>query len=57
MVSCKEENIFEIKNEYELTMNKCGYDDKLKYENSEQKLKTNPKHKRKRNIIWYKYPF
>ena len=34
-------------------MKNSGYDDKLKYQNCEQKHKTNPKHIRKRNIIWY----
>jgi len=38
-------------------MKKFGYDDKLKYENSMQKPKSNPKQKRKRNIIWYNPPF
>ena len=55
--SSKEENFLEIKNEYELIMKKCGYDDKLKYENYMQKPKNNPKQKRKRNIIWYNPPF
>ena len=48
--SSKEEYSLEIKNEYELMMKNCKYD-KVKYENSEQKPKTNPKHKR--NIISY----
>ena len=50
--SSKEENYLEIKNEYDLIMTKCGYDDKLKFKYSEQKPKTNLKSKRKRNVIW-----
>ena len=38
-------------------MKKCGYDDKLKYENYMQKPKNNQKKKRKTNIIWYNPPF
>ena len=55
--SSKEENFLKIKDEYELIMKKCGYNDKLKYEDSVQKPKNNSKHKRKRNIIWYNPPF
>ena len=55
--SSKEENFLKIKDEYELIMKKCGYNNKLKYEDSVQKPKNNPKHKRKRNIIWYNPPF
>ena len=36
-ISSKEENFWEI-NEYELILKTCGYDDKLKQENSEQNL-------------------
>ena len=36
-------------------MKKCGYDDKLKYKNSQKKTKTKPKHKR--NITWYNPTF
>ena len=43
--SSKKKKFLEIKNEYELIVKKCGYDDKLKYENSEQKPKNNPKRK------------
>ena len=32
--SSKEETFLEVKNEFELIMKKCGFDDKLKYENS-----------------------
>ena len=46
--SSKEENFLEIKNEYELIMKKCGYDDKLKFENSIQKPNNYPKQKTKK---------
>ena len=55
--SSKEENFLKIKDEYETIMKKCGYDNKLKFEKHEQQPKTNQKHKRKRNVIWYNPPF
>ena len=45
------------KDKYETIVNKCGYDNKLKFEKPEHKTKTNQKHKRKRNLIWYNPPF
>ena len=45
------------KQDYELIMKKCGYNDKLNFEKPEQKNKTKNKNKRKRKIIWYNPPF
>ena len=55
--SSNEENFLKTKQDYELIMKKCGYNDKLNFETTEQKNKTTNKSKRKRNIIWYNPPF
>ena len=55
--SSNEENFLKTKQDYEPTMKKCGYNDKLNFETTEQKNKTTNKSKRKRNIIWYNPPF
>ena len=55
--SSKKENFSKIKDEYETIMKKCGYDNKLKFEKPKQQPKTNQKHKRKINLIWYNPPF
>ena len=49
--SSNEENFLKTKLDYELIMNKCGYNDKHNFETTEQKTKTNNKNKRKGNII------
>ena len=38
-------------------MKKCGQDNKPKFKNSEQQPKSNQKHRKKRNVIWYNPPF
>ena len=55
--SSNEENFLKTKQDYELIMKKCGYNDKLNFEKPEQKNKTKNKNKRKRKIIWYNPPF
>ena len=55
--SSNEENFLKTKKDYELIMKKCGYNDKLNFEKTEQKTKTINKNKRKRKVIWYNPPF
>ena len=43
--SSNEENLLKTNNDYEITMKKCGYNDKLNFEKTEQKTKTNNKNK------------
>ena len=38
-------------------MKKCCYNDKFKFEITDQKAKTYNKNKRKRNVFWYNPPF
>ena len=40
-----------------MTIKKCDYNDKLNFETTELKTKTNNKNKRKRNIVWYNPTF
>ena len=55
--SSNKENFLKTKHNYKLLMKKCGYNDKINFEKTEQKTKTNNKNKRKQNIIWYNPPF
>ena len=55
--SSNEEKCLKTKHDYELIMEKCGYNDKLNFETTEQKNKKTNKNKRKRNINWYNPPF
>ena len=55
--SSNEENFLKTKNDYELIIKKCAYDDRLNYEKTEHKTKTNDENKRKRNVIWNKPRF
>ena len=41
--SSKEEHFSKIKDEYETTMKKCGYDKKIKFEKPEQQPSSNQK--------------
>ena len=55
--STNEEIFNSVKNEYEEALNKCGYDTKLKYVQSQSKINSKNAKQRKRKIIWFNPPF